>query len=430
MQSTSDIRMVHASTGVATQAERLGASNTPSTRSNRVPPGQYVPRRIHVAVVTLATLWAVPMPKLQAEASQSVTASVATLAGRGKAVNDTQLPPITLALVSEHRPELPKGHITDGLGQTPVLDHAPDVEILNGDDIESTDQVRRRLIQGVLTGPSNSLLNPSNADTLAMPTAASLLPSGQDALCPGKTTLVFGRNPRVDDLLPITGRGQSLHPQIHPHGQSRGRQGGDNLFQNQRNVIPAAGLPNDRDRTRVGAKAPTPVNLEPSQPRNHKVRVVRIGLSEPEAEPSVSGRLAMPPLLELGIPSLLAEKVPISSVKMLERLLERNTRNLGKPLRLGVSLPLGQLGRTADEGDLLLGFGPCLPAPRQGPIVNVSARPEDPSQSNLLTLGRVEPKPMPDLHREKVSLNATQSASLSPRQAIEVCATKISTSNP
>jgi hypothetical protein len=269
-------------------------------------------------------------------------------------------------------------------------------------------------------------LNPSNADTLAMPTAAALLPSGQDALCARKTTLVFGRNPRVDDLLPIAGRGQSLHPQIHPHSQSCGRHGGDNLFQNQRNVIPATGLPNDRDRGWERSKASTPVNLEPSQTRNHEVRVLGIGLSEPKSRPRIFGRLAVSPLLELGIPSLLAEKAAIGRIEMPQGLLSWDRGDLTEPSRISLLLPLRQLGRTTDEAYGFATLSPSLLAPSQRPVIHIPATAEDLSQGDLLTLGRIKPKPVTNLHREKVSLNATTLTNQfcsSPRQAIGVSAT-------
>ena len=56
--------MVHASTGVALQARRPEASDTPSTRSDGLPTRQVdVDRRVEVAVVVRPTLWTTPLPQ-------------------------------------------------------------------------------------------------------------------------------------------------------------------------------------------------------------------------------------------------------------------------------------------------------------------------------------------------------------------------------
>ena len=419
--------MVHASTPTASTDQSPRPSYTGSTRCNRVPLGRYRLGRVVFAVVLLATLWTNPCPLPKAEALQNVPASfVATLlAAREKAVNRLQSPPIPLALVFEHRTELPKRRIADGLGQTPVLDHAPDIQVLDGNGIIPPNQAGRRLVQGILAAPADPLVNPGNPDSLGVPTSAPLHPPGQSPLRPSQPALVFGRQLGIGDPLPIAGRGKTTHAQIHSHHGSRGGQGREHLVQNQRHKILAARLTGNRDGARLRSKAPAPLHSEPTQTRNHKVRVLGIGLPQPEAKPGVSSRLPMAALLELRIPSLLAEKLPISSIKMPEGLLEGNTRNLGEPFGLGVSFPLRQLGRTADKANLFATLGPRLLAPRQRTVIHIPATPENPSQSNLLTLGRIKTITITNLHRETVSPKTIPIASLSPRQAIEGCATEI-----
>ena len=391
--------MVHASTGVALQARRPEASDTPSTRSNGLPARQVeVDRRIEIAVMGAFTLGTNPLPHSEREAFQNMPAPMAAFARREKPIDQPKFPPIAFALVFQHLSERPKGRIRDGIGQATVANHPVHAQVLNADPVELTHQTRGCLIQGILTGVSDPFLDPSHANALPVPPPAAQNPTGEKPLGPGQTALILGRMLRVADPLPVRHSGQTVYPQINPTGQTCGSQLGKVFFQTKRNEIPTARLLGNRDRRGLGSELPTPHNLEKTQARKLEVGLGRVRTSKLESRVRIFGTLRVPPFLEGRIPTLFVEKPHKSVVQMTQRLLRGDRGHFVKPLRRLVLLPLRQLSRGLVVSNLLLSLKPSIRPPSQRPVIDIPAATENLGKLLLLLFGRIKSETIPNLH--------------------------------
>jgi len=399
MQSTSDIKVVHASTGVALQARRLEASNTPSTRSDGLPTRQVdIDRRIEIAVMVAGTLRAVPFPHREGEAAQNMPADMAPLRGWVEPVDQPDLPPIPLAFILQHPPEHAQGNIRQGLGQAMVLNHPMHKQVLDADPTELANQGSGRLIQGILPRIRNLLLHPGNANALPHPPFTAFFPPGKNPLRPTQSALILGRMLRVADPLPIRNGGQTVDPQVHPTGQSRGRQLGKSFFQTKGNKIPSARFLRHRHRGGQGRKSPAPNHPKAAKPSQLQTRILGIIPPKLERRSGILRTLPVPLLLKPRIRTLLVEKANKRIVQMPQGLLRRDTRDFVQPLCLLLPLPPRQLRRRSIVTNLFLPLKPRIGSEPQTPVVDIPATPEYPPKHICLGMRRIKPEPVANLH--------------------------------
>ena len=112
-------------------------------------------------------------------------------------------------------------------------------------------------------------------------------------------------------------------------------------------------------RMSSGASILASVNL-PSAKRNP----LRVNSAEPPAL-----------LLEAGVLGPLGEEIGVAGLKVAQRLLDRNARNLVKKRKLGIFLPAGEGGALARVPDGFLPRGPRFAAFVQGAIVDERQHP-------------------------------------------------------
>ena len=96
--------------------------------------------RVDVPVVPGAAGRARPASSGQAQRGEQVPARRAGLRAGVPAVDDNQLTPVPLAFAGELAAELAPAAVRDDPGETPVLDHVADGEILDHDHIVAAGQ--------------------------------------------------------------------------------------------------------------------------------------------------------------------------------------------------------------------------------------------------------------------------------------------------
>lgn len=354
--------------------------------------------RVQIAVMVCAALWAIPLSNVEREPVQNVAAAMASFRGWEEAVHKPQLSAISLTLVGEHLTELPERSIGDRLGEAMVFDHSPDVQVFDTDSVVSAHHIGRHFVKVILSGVSDVLLYPGNADALTVPHAAPLDPAGEGALSLGKASLVFARMLRVRDTLSLAGCGETTDSEINSDRLSGRIKLGKLFIEAQRDEVSSAWSLGDRDGRWFGGELPTPIHIQTSQPTDNQVRVVGIGTRELKGRDRVFSRLLVSPFLEVGILSFFVEKPDKGIVQVTERLLSRDTGNFLEPTCFLLLFPLSQLSGGLVVANLLLTNLPSIRPIPERPVIDVTATPEDFCKLCLLGLGRCKPELVSNLH--------------------------------
>lgn len=389
-------RMVRASTGAALPSRGPVGSSTPSTRRCGVSRRQDVLGRVQIAVVSLIALWASPSANAEREFLKDMAAGVASFAGRVEAVDDPEIPSIPLALVLQHREELPESRIGQGAGKGVVLAHPAHVEILNADCIEAPDDAGGNFVEVIGPGISDPGMETGYSETLGFPTIRSFFLPRQLFLSLGEPFLGCLKMPRVFDLLPRGERSQRCDTQVDANGGDDGRQRGNGLIKAEGNKVPFSGIFSYGDGRGEGRELPGPSDLQPPDPRQRKVLILDVPL---EGRPAVFSRLAVGFFLECRITRLTFKECNESSLEMPEGLLRRNARDFIEPSMAGGLFESGEpgAGLVVTDGYTILKVS--VGSHSESPVVDVPAGSEDAGQSSPLGLGRVEPKLVSYLHK-------------------------------
>ena len=126
-------------------------------------------------------------------------------------------------LVREKVRELAPRHVMDALGETMVVRHSVDRQILQGDQVKLVDDAAAVLMGEVAAPPGDPFMHPRHHTSAFGAFWRPLFLLGQAALCFGERLLLTTEEPRVGDLLPSAEGGkrlQALH-QCPPGTQSQ-----------------------------------------------------------------------------------------------------------------------------------------------------------------------------------------------------------------
>src|ERR1700722_1246431 len=264
MKSTSQSRLVDASTGTALGGRSRRASDIPSTSSHRVSRGQNVVRRIFIAVMVCATLVAIPLADTQGQLVQDKAARVAPLAGREEPVNNLEFLAISLRLVIDHGAELVQAEVANGARQRSIDQHSTHIQIFDGDDIESLYQVRSELVEVVFAAVGDAGVKSGHLYALAIPPTAAFLSSRENPLRSRQLLGILRRMPRVGNSLSIRERRQPIYPQVNADRLAGLGQGVDFLVEAQRHEISPGTVLGYRDCAGLTRERARPVDVHSS----------------------------------------------------------------------------------------------------------------------------------------------------------------------
>lgn len=392
-------RLVRASTAGAFQARRLKPSDPVSTRFNGVSPRIVdILGRIQIAVMVLAALWTIPLSNIERETGQNVAATAASLRRGEEAIHNSQLPAVSLALVSEHGSEFAEAGIGDRLCETVIFHHSSHIQVFDADSVVSTHQIGRHLVEVILSGVADMFLYPGNADALPVPHTTTLDAPSENPLCLGESSLVFARMLRVGDALIIAGSGQAVDSKVNANRFPGRFELGKLFIENQRDEITPAGSFGNRDGCRFQLELATPVHIEATQARDNQVRVVWIGAGEFESGCCVFSGLLVSLPLEHWILGFFVEELHEGIVQVPQSLLDGNTGHFSQPRGLVFVLPFGKLGGSLVVTNSLLPFLPSVSPIPQGSVVGIPTAPEDLGKLGLLCPSWRKTELVSDLH--------------------------------
>ena len=394
------LRSVRASTGCAPAGLAPLGSYLPSTRRHRLPGGQNVLRRVLVAVMVFAALWASPLPNLQWEFFKDVPAVETPLARRVEAVASPQFPSVPLALVPEHRQELAEGCIGERASKTVVLGHAAHVQVLDGDHVEATDKIGSGFMQVVSSSISDPGVEPGDLEPLDCPPFRALRFAREVALGANELTFQPIQMPGIGNLFSSREGRQRHKSEIDSDRLVDGRKVLRRLVKAERDEIAIRRILGHRYGRRHGDKFPRPANLETTDAGKREIAVLHVPL---EGGSGVLGGLVMVLALESRVSGALLEEVDERRLEMPERLLRRDAGDIIEPIMVGRSLERGQHGARFVVADgnafLVVGVG----SDPQRPVVDVPARAEDMGEFALLSVGGVEAESVSNFHTHSIS---------------------------
>lgn len=341
MQNTTH-RLVDASSGAALGRLAGLASDAPSTSSRRVSRGQDVHCCVLVAVVTGLALGTIPLTNGQRQSFNDVPANVAPFAGREETINEFDLLPIPLGFILQHPTEFSEGRIRKASSEMVIANHTTHVQIFDAKHVESANECGRHFVQVIGAGVRNSSVELRNSESRSFSPIAPFCPPREHALCSSKLLLESFSALQVRNALAVRESSQPGNSKIDPNCLSGLGQSCDPFIENQRHEVASRRVLGYRHRRRATREGPRPTNLESTKLGEGQRSGFRIPL---ESRPSVFGSLFVSLPFERGEAATFLKKVTICSLKVPERLLGRNTRNLVQPNMLGRLFELGQCSR-------------------------------------------------------------------------------------
>lgn len=388
-------RVVHSSTGRAFPGHAPETSYSPSLRSQGLPSPQNVPCRILVAIMAGLALGASPSPGFQRQVFSNKSTARAPLARWEETITEKQLLAVPGALVLKHSTKGSEACVADVLGDLVIPDHSSNIQVLDGNAIESTNQVGGHLVKVVLPAVGNLRLNAGHLQALSFPSTAAFLPSTHNALLLGKFPLELPGESRVRNSFAIGECSQSINTEVNANTFSGFGQRFDFFVQNQRYEVPIGGVLGYRHRGRFTGEGSGPFDFEPAKAGNCEVSIGCIPL---ESASSILGALPSLFALELWVSSSFRKEVPVSRLQVPQRLLLRNARRLEEPLKPLSALELGEFSRRLAIGDRRpVGIG--IDSHAKCPVVDEARRTEDASKNAFLLVFGVKSEPTPKLHR-------------------------------
>ena len=306
-----------------------------STRVNsRLPGGtehQDISRRVHIAVVPCATFGTGPFPHLQRHLVHNILAFRTGLAGWRKPASNPQLAAIPRRLVFQLPPELPHADIGDGTGQVMILDHALDVQVLDGDDIGALDDGGGGLVQEIRATGGDSGVNPRNLDPLPIPPVAALSHPRQPPLLALEVSQAAFQVARIAGLPAVAIDDHILDAQVQANRIAGGWQGLNlDLARKRHEVAPVRRFA-DRRHFRDSGRYLRPAHLERAQLGELEKFTGFVGALDLPLIQLIPNRLSVVSGFEPGIPPALLKKALVRLVLIDQRLSQAARGGIRQP---------------------------------------------------------------------------------------------------
>ena len=387
------LQLVHSSTRNALTGRSPLRSSILSLRYHGVSHRLNVSSRVFVSVVDHPTYGTGPFSDRKGQRFNDMPAVEASLAGREKSVDLYQHLPIPLALVLQHLNERAETGIADRTGDMVVLNHAPDVQVLCRDKVESAHEAGSDLLEVVVPRISDSLLQFGYCDSGSFPPAATFLAPSVDSLQPRQFLDLSLEMLRIRDSLASGQRGESVDAQIYPDRGVSFRKGLDNFIKHQSDVVPSSRRLGYRNGGRTTGERLAPANINLAELGDGKDSVFVL-----EPARCVFSRLLPTFLFESRVASTLLEERLKRGLKMPKRLLRRDRRYFLKPLGFRSMAKFGEEGGGSNVVDL---FSPRVSVRSQAQhcVVRPTAGTEHPRKYRSLFGRWVDPEPLAYLHK-------------------------------
>ena len=333
-------------------------------------------------------------PNIQRHRGVDKSTITTPLAAGEESARHTDFFAIPSGLVRQHLPEHPKARTADVLGQAMVFDHASDVQIFNGDHIETANQVSGQLVHRVLASTGDVRVMASHLALHQRSPMAALDATGKNPLQLGQLRLSSHRVACIGHMLTIGQRRQSTDAQVYADFQARLRHGRLHFIQAHRHKIAPTTVLGYRNRRWFACECLRESDVETAKARHRQVLVGGIPFKTPCR---VLGRLLTMLAFERRVFRTLGKEVGECRLQMAQCLLLGDARRLTQPQEANVApvcRPCGTAGVVIDTLAILEGVSPQL----QRVVIGMASTSEVPRQLTALPLSRVESGCLPYLH--------------------------------
>ena len=389
-------RVVHASTPTGFPNQGSDGSYTGSTCSHGLPDRHDIFGRIHIAVVGGAALRTGPLTHRQRQGVQQIAAGRTGFTTRKESVDLDD----RFGFGFEHADGRADRGIREGTGKAVVLNHAPEMQVFDVDDVEPACQHRTHLVEGIAPSIGNLFMQPRHAAGLPEATVRPLLCSGQAPLGTGQVHRAPGKMFRVRDGLAGREGSQTADAEVDPNRVASLDPFHNRDFHDHRHVVPARRVTGHGDRTGIGWHGAAQAH---SQDAQFGERQPLRGRVEPKGIPLIGGTVPHTTfLLKGGVRATFGEEIDERGMEMAQRLLKRDCRHIIKKGHLRFTLQCRQFLVTPCIGQPLAALeGQCSGG--QHAVVDQAATAERASQMLFLFGGRVCAKVPATFHGLQVS---------------------------
>jgi len=323
---------------------------------------------------------------------------MASLTGREETVSDLQFLAVPQALVFYHASERGHANIANGASQAVIRDHTPDVQVFNGEYIETVNEGSRQLVEIVLATVGDVRLQSGHLDSLTIPATASFVPAGKNTLQPSQLGRVVAEVFRVGYALPCGQRCQSVYSEVYTHNFPSLGKGVHFLVKAKRHEVTTSTILGYRDRAGATCERSRPVNIQSANAGEVQVPIHGVPL---ESTPSVFSGLTAVLFLEGRIRTSLLEEILECCLQMPKGLLLGDTGCFFQPREIGGVAVLRPLGRTTKVVDRLPAFKRIC-AQSKRPVIGVTGTSENPSKLTFLWSRRIETKLISCFHTRNI----------------------------
>lgn len=387
-------RLVHTSTGHALQERTLTPSSRPSVRRRDVSRRQNISCRILIPVTPSLATRACPLTNRKRQSFYNITTFATHLARWVKSIYFTQFFTVPFALITNVSLKRPHRSITNRLGQSSILDHPTQVQILHNNHIKTPHQISCHLVDMVLSTICYFCMQPGHTKTLPVPPSTSHLTARQNALSFSKLFLVIPKILWIRNSFPIRKCCQSVDAQINTCTLARFRQWLNLFVEDKRYKVPPSRILGYRHRRWSTCKCPGPSNLKPTYFGKYQVPVFVIPL---EGRFCVFSRLLATLLLVRRIADTFLEEVFVSCLKLSQGLLRWYTRYIVQPRVVRLLFKPGQGCRCINITKLNT-FTIAIFSKIKCPVVHISTAPKYLSKLCFLLLCWITPICISKLH--------------------------------
>ena len=372
-------RTVPASQMVATPVLRPRRSYTISTGDQGLSSPENIYGCVHVPVMLRLARSAAPFAHIQGHRLDHATATRAAFAGRIESVDSDQPSPVPSALVLQLAGELAPTGITDSSGQRVVSHHIPDGEILDHNRLVFTDESSRQLVEEVVPGVGNPLVDRGDLNTGLVPILRSFLLSGQGFLRPLQLFHFSAQWAWRVEFGAIRRRSKSSKSKVDANRGFSLRHLQQRLIHAESDVIAARRCTAYRNSGGFHSEFARPFDLEPADLRERQSGSIPL-----KGRARELGRLRAMFTFERGIGCPLLPEVHKGGLQVPEALLRGHRTDLVQPSGFWLPLQISEFSRGGRVIDAFLILVPRLRTQSECPVVYVANRSESSRQQNFL----------------------------------------------
>jgi hypothetical protein len=147
-----------------------------------------------------------------------------TVLGRVGRVDLDQLPAGAFSLVGEHGEEPGPGRVRNAFGQSMIMDHAVDAQVLNADDSVVVDDLPGELVGKIIPPKPDAFMNPGDDLAPPSPLGSSFSRFVQFPLRFGQGFFFLPEEPGILNESPVREHGKSVQAHVDTHGLIAGRE--------------------------------------------------------------------------------------------------------------------------------------------------------------------------------------------------------------